>query len=253
MSVEGLRVPGLEAGMGYDYQCNPTGQSFLITNETRAIVARPMRAEYGSPIQRDELEMRTRATALHRESLPKYTLPTEFAILQGVTPDGENLPVPLLARFMPKINNLQTTCTASFGSIVRDGQVCNSLAEINAFYLRQLVFHSRRFDGVCDPGGTCPDYPPVVRRIISQLTSNNVFIGWDGDGDKRVFCDPDAYVDLTPLREVSNKLFSKNLKTRIKHGLRLTARVLFYSAAAGVHKFINHDNEPKSETAPASQ
>jgi hypothetical protein len=221
MGIENLQVPGICGGFSARYDANPSDQSILLEDSTHAIIARPL----GFPPDISEkLEVQTRlgALELHREFLPDFTQKTEPILIQGLEKtDSGTIPRPVIARFIPRLNDVRPISDLGGKEILSDSALCGDLARINLGYLKILLTRGV----VCDQGyyGEFGSKLPVIRRVTHYLTSANTMIGTNKAGERETFCDPDWY---------SVPGFKKKLQNMVL----FSARAVFFKTAEVVQK-----------------
>jgi hypothetical protein len=225
MGVEDVEVEGIAPGIveKVSYGVNPSKQSSMMNIGNNVLITRPLSEKFTGIKNEQELERRKEAVRLHEENIPEYTLHKGHVVLQGYKyMDGKKESVPILGRLLEKVTNIRKVTELSTDSFLSDIQLCKALTTINAFQLKQLLLNSVLVDSG-NIGNFGESYPIAFQRYAKHLTSDNVFVGNDKKGHRKIFCDPDWYID------VPNNAWG--IKTKLLHSSRLAARTAFFYGA----------------------
>lgn len=241
MSIaERIKIPGLAQGSIVDYGCNDSGQSFTVAYPKldQIVIAREL-GSCGLPISiEEEFARRKDALATHERVIPEYTQTTQFAVLQGY--NQENYPVPVLGRFVPKLEGVIPVTQIRASKILPDSRMCYDLFRISLAHLRVMITTGKIIDsGNC--GNFCSGLPGGIGKWTSRLTSSNTLIGTNQFGENVTFCDPDWYITPAELQK-------PRLRKSLGYIRLFTERTVFWGGMVVLHKVKNALSTSKSNS-----
>lgn len=220
MEVEGIK-PGAVDNIKHDV--NPSKQSHLMELGKNILITRPLSEKFTGIKKEDELKRRVEAVKLHEKEVPAHTLHKGHVILQGYkNENGDKKPIPVLGRFLENVKDTKSITELTTKEILSNSMLCKAISDISKFQLKELLEKSIYVDSG-NIGSFGKEYPNVLSRFMKHLTSDNVFIGHDAEGNEKVFCDPDWYVDVPNSRD--------GIKLKLFHSARLLARSLYFYCA----------------------
>lgn len=228
-TLESLSICGVEPNTRTLKDTNPTGQSCVIKGGDYVIIARPFSEEFCGFKLGKELKMRVAATKMHEQVLPNHTLNNQHVILQGFV-DEE--PVPVLGRFSERLEDVHSLADVEPHELLADLELCDDISAMSVGWLKMLM-KGKRSD--CGFGGNIVCHlPKPISNVAKHLVPGNAMIGYDTEGKRKVFCDPDWY------NEIHTPILSKqglwDLKNHFEYGVRMCTRIVFFKTAALIAK-----------------
>lgn len=229
---ERISVPGIKPnGTSIEYDVNPNGQSFLIKNGSWVLVTRELGQSHTEVTGTEEVLLRRTSTELYRQFAPDYVLPTSHVLLQGQREDGSD--AVLLGRFSPKVEGARSLTDIKTREILSNPKLCRDIARIS-FGQFKMVLKTGKLPDSGGRGGFGSSLPRPISAITTRLTSNNILVGHDDEGNTITFCDPDWCIE--PQGSPRTKAVA-----RAKYACLYAARSAFFYTASVMPDFVRRN------------
>ncbi len=234
MGVENLEAFGYSPkDAPVDKECNPSHQSMVVGLGKNVLICREVGTGSLGLNFEEEVKRRKSAVDLHCEILPKYTLKNSFALLQGEK-DGQKVPV--LARLTEALTSVKPVSELGLYELVGDKQVCHSLFDINFSFLKAL-FTKKIIPDAGPNGNAGLRLPMGLSTFTSRLAPGNVMVGYDKNGNRKCFVDPDWYITFKEYEKIFGVLgIAKRIYIH-------TQNILFFGTLSVLHETRDRLNE----------